>query len=99
MYMRMTNFLNPDSNSLPTTREIHFDPRDPRQKNRIRAIRERARNAGVLYNIVSVPGRGNKLILHGPRVYVMRSLNARYTGTTRRHRTSSGRRSSTRRRS
>jgi hypothetical protein len=95
----MTNFLNPDPNSLPLTREIHFDPRDPRQKNRIRAIRERARNIGVNYHIVSVPGRGNKLVLHGPRGYVMRSLNSRYAGTARRRRTSSGRRSSTRRRS
>lgn len=96
--MRMSNFLDPEQ--ALTVREIHYNPHSHKERERVRVIRDRARNIGVEYQIVRVPGRGNKIILAGPRGLVMRSLNARHTARTQRQRShsSSGRRSGTRRR-
>jgi hypothetical protein len=94
----MSNFLDPEQ--ALTVREIHYNPHSHKERERIRIIRDRARNMGLEYQIIRVPGRGNKITLIGPRTLVMRSFNARYTASTRRQRShsSSGRRSSTRRR-
>jgi hypothetical protein len=97
MHMRMSNFLDPEQ--ALTVREIHYNPHSHKERERVRVIRDRARNMGIEYQIVSVPGRGNKIIIAGPRALIMRAFNPRYTASTRRRsHSSSGRRSSTRRR-
>ncbi len=97
MHMRMSNFLDPEQ--ALTVREIHYNPHSHKERERVRVIRDRARNMGIEYQIVRVPGRGNKITLIGPRALVMRSFNVRYTASTRRRsHSSSGRRSGTRRR-
>ncbi len=91
-YMSMENFLNPKLNTIPTRREITYDPMNVRQKYKARLFRSRADNIGLHHETVSVPG-GKKLILSGPRGYILKVLNTSYRGTNRRAHNTSGHRS------
>jgi hypothetical protein len=82
-YMKLSNFINPKVNTLPTVREITYDPTNVRQSYKARLFRSRADNIGIHHETVRVPG-GKKLILSGPHGFVLKVLNSSYRGTNRR---------------
>jgi hypothetical protein len=96
---RLENFVAAPSDLKKrevTTLEVRYNPRNSKQVQRIRTMRDRAVELGVDYKI-SRNGDALKISLSGYKGAVKRVLNPTYRSSTRRR--SSQKRSSSRRRS
>lgn len=95
----MSNFIHARKNSLAKFeiigKTIMYDPNSPSAVARANTIIERANAAGVTYTVEVTPA-GNKITLSGRRKDIRRALDPTYKSSTRR--SSSGKRTSTRRR-